>query len=121
MTPGRSRPRRPVSFDLGIRAGRMLSMAGGEVRETFDQFLGVRDGVITEVAKFRPFHKKSSKKFVDASREACLPGFINAHTHLPMSLFRGVAEDVSFHDWLFERILPLEAALVSREIGRAHV
>lgn len=105
-------------FDLGIRAGRLLSMAGGEVREERDCFLGVKDGLIAEVAKFRASHKAASKKFLDASAEVCLPGFVNGHTHLPMSLFRGVAEDLSFHDWLFERVLPLEAELVSRDFVR---
>lgn len=105
-------------FDLGVRVGRMLAMAGGEAGETRDQFLGVKDGVILEVSRYRPSHKAAAKKFIDASAEACVPGFVNGHTHLPMTLFRGVAEDVSFHDWLFQRILPLEAALVSREFVR---
>ena len=106
------------AFDLGLRASRLLSMAGGEVREERDRFIGVKDGVITEIAKCRPLHKSASKKFLDGSHHACVPGFINGHTHLPMTLFRGVAEDLSFHDWLFERILPLEAQLVSKNFVR---
>jgi 5-methylthioadenosine/S-adenosylhomocysteine deaminase len=107
-----------VKFDVGVRIGRLLAMAGGEVKEELDRFVGVRDGAIAAVEKFRPAHKAASRKFLDASREAGLPGFVNGHTHLPMSLLRGVAEDLSFHDWLFERVLPLEAALVSKEFVR---
>jgi 5-methylthioadenosine/S-adenosylhomocysteine deaminase len=109
---------RPVSYDLGVRAGRLLSMKGGEPREERDMFLGVSGGAIACIEKFKPAHKKASKKFIDARLEAVVPGFVNGHTHLPMSLMRGVAEDLSFHDWLFERVLPLEAALVSREFVR---
>ncbi|MGZ3705541.1 MAG: amidohydrolase family protein, partial [Bdellovibrionota bacterium] len=106
------------AFDLGLRASRALRMAGGEVEEERDLFLGVKDGAIAEISRFKPSHKTASKKFLDGSSHAVLPGFVNGHTHLPMTLFRGVAEDLSFHDWLFERILPLEAALVSKSFVR---
>lgn len=105
-------------FDLGIRAGHLLTMAGGKAETVHDYFIGVKSGVITEVARFKPAQKAASKKFIDGSRQACLPGLVNGHTHLPMALFRGVADDVSFHDWLFARILPLEAKLVSKNFVR---
>lgn len=37
-----------------------------------------------------------------------VPGFVNTHTHSPMSLLRGFAEDLPFDEWLFRRILPAE-------------
>ncbi len=106
------------NFDLGVRAGYMLTMKDGRAEPLRDHFIGVKDGAITEVARFRPALKTASRKFIDGSGQACLPGLINGHTHLPMSLFRGVADDVSFHDWLFTRILPLEAKLVSQTFVR---
>jgi cytosine/adenosine deaminase-related metal-dependent hydrolase len=44
--------------------------------------------------------------------EGCivLPGFVQCHVHLTQSLFRGLANDVQLLDWLFQRVLPLEAA-----------
>lgn len=106
------------AFDLGIKADYLLSMRNGEAKPAEQQFIGVKDGLIVEVAKFKPAHRTASKKFIDGSGQVCLPGLINGHTHLPMTLFRGVADDVSFHKWLFERILPLEAGLVSKEFVR---
>ena len=44
-----------------------------------------------------------------------IPGLINAHGHAPMSLFRGVADDVPLKSWLEDHIWPLEAQLVSEE------
>jgi 5-methylthioadenosine/S-adenosylhomocysteine deaminase len=105
-------------FDLGVRASRFLGMAGGSAEVLEDQFLGAKNGVITFVGRWKPSYRSHCKRFLDGTSHALLPGFVNGHTHLPMSLFRGVAEDLSFHDWLFERILPLEATLVSKAFVR---
>ena len=50
--------------------------------------------------------------------QALLPGFINAHGHSAMSLFRGFADDYPLMDWLNEHIWPAEASLVSEEFVR---
>ena len=50
-------------------------------------------------------------KIIDGSRKAIIPGFVNAHAHSAMTLFRGVGEDVPLDQWLKERIWPYEAKL----------
>lgn len=50
----------------------------------------------------------------DMDGDLIMPGMVNNHTHLPMSLFRGLGEDVD--DRLFRYILPLERALVSPDL-----
>ena len=50
-------------------------------------------------------------KVIDGKGKLVLPGFVNAHTHSYMSLFRNVADDLSFMDWLFGTIDPLEGKL----------
>ena len=45
-----------------------------------------------------------------------LPGLINGHTHAPMTLFRGYADDLALKEWLEEHIFPIEAAVLSPEI-----
>ena len=52
---------------------------------------------------------------IDASHETLMPGLINAHTHVYMSLFRNFADDVPFQTWLFERILPIEDELTAEQ------
>jgi len=47
-----------------------------------------------------------------------MPGLINAHTHSPMSLFRGIADDLPLEDWLHNHIWPAEAKWVSDEFVR---
>jgi len=44
-----------------------------------------------------------------------MPGLINAHTHSPMSLFRGIADDLHLEDWLHNHIWPAEAKWISEE------
>lgn len=40
-----------------------------------------------------------------------IPGFVNAHTHMPMTLYRGIADDLPLKEWLEEHIWPAEAKL----------
>ena len=54
-------------------------------------------------------------KEIDAHSALLLPGLINAHTHMAMSLFRGLAEDRSLEDWLQKYIFPAEARNVTAE------
>ncbi len=44
-----------------------------------------------------------------------MPGMVNLHTHLPMTLFRGMAEDVPLEQWLHNTIFPLEKQFISEE------
>ena len=48
-----------------------------------------------------------------------MPGLINTHTHAPMVLFRGLADDLALMDWLQKYIFPAEAKTVSPEFVRA--
>jgi 5-methylthioadenosine/S-adenosylhomocysteine deaminase len=47
-----------------------------------------------------------------------LPGLINTHTHAPMSLLRGIADDLNLQEWLEKFIFPAEARNVTREFCR---
>jgi 5-methylthioadenosine/S-adenosylhomocysteine deaminase len=55
----------------------------------------------------------SAAKVIEAKGALLLPGLINAHTHLSMSLFRGLAEDISLSDWLNKFIFPAESRNVT--------
>ena len=52
---------------------------------------------------------------IDGSRFLTIPGLINAHTHTYMSMMRNVADDLSFTDWLFGTIEPIEDRLVPED------
>ncbi len=94
-------------YDIGIRCGHLLTMAAGQDETLKDYFIGIKGADIVTVAPY-PRKKPKCKKFIDASKQAVLPGLINGHCHQGMNLFRGIADDLPFHTWLFDHILPLE-------------
>jgi 5-methylthioadenosine/S-adenosylhomocysteine deaminase len=59
------------------------------------------------------------RETIDAKGQVVMPGLINTHTHAPMVLFRGLADDLSLMDWLTKYIFPAEAKTVSPEFVRA--
>ena len=54
-------------------------------------------------------------EIIDASDRLIMPGLINMHTHAYMSIFRNYADDVSFDEWLFKRIMPIEDVMESED------
>ncbi|MEJ7653439.1 MAG: purine-nucleoside phosphorylase [Chloroflexia bacterium] len=70
------------------------------------------DGVISYVG---PKYAGEYDERVDLSGRLLMPGLVNAHTHTPMSLFRGLADDVDLHVFLNERVWPREAKLSGDE------
>jgi len=68
----------------------------------------VRDGEIREIGKAE---SASADVEIDGRGKIALPGLINTHTHLSMTLFRGFADDMWLQEWLQKKIWPLEAKL----------
>ena len=56
---------------------------------------------------------------IDARGAVLMPGLINTHTHAPMVLYRGLADDLALMDWLQKYIFPAEAKTVTPEFVRA--
>jgi 5-methylthioadenosine/S-adenosylhomocysteine deaminase len=59
-----------------------------------------------------------SRQIIDAKNKLVLPGFINGHTHVPMTLFRGLRDDVTLSDWLYKYIFPAEKKNVTEAFVR---
>src|SRR4030095_4588473 len=61
----------------------------------------------------------SAAETIEASDRLIIPGLINGHPHTPLTLFRGLADDLDLQEWLTKYIFPAEAKNVSEEFVRA--
>ena len=110
-----------MSFDLGIRVSHLLSLRNGSDEIIHDGFVGIQGSRIAEVGPYQPLHKKNSLKFLELEDRILMPGLVNTHTHLAMSLFRGFEDDLPLQDWLYKKIFPAEAKIVDAEFVRTGV
>lgn len=55
-------------------------------------------------------------KVIEGNKKAVMPGLINAHTHMAMSLFRNYADDIPLQEWLSEKIWPIEDKLTGEDV-----
>ncbi|WP_025640236.1 amidohydrolase [Schnuerera ultunensis] len=55
-------------------------------------------------------------KTIDGQNKVAMPGLINAHTHIGMSLLRNYADDLPLHEWLTKKIWPIEAKLTAEDV-----
>jgi 5-methylthioadenosine/S-adenosylhomocysteine deaminase len=104
------------AVDLIVRAGFVLTMAGPNLE---DGAVAIRGGEILEVGPAETvLARYSAPEIIQAPEAAMLPGLVNAHTHAPMALFRGIADDRDLMDWLENYIFPAEARNVDAEFVR---
>jgi len=112
-----------VSVDLLITGGTIVTMDPSR-RTLEDGFIAVRGDEIVAVGSgasaslhFAPKGIDAKLK-IDARGKLILPGFINGHTHVPMTLLRGLRDDVTLDEWLTKFIFPAEAKNVTEEFVR---
>src|SRR5437868_7585992 len=104
--------------DRTITGGTVITMDGA--RTIYDDgAVVVRGDTIVAVGPRAEVEAKyASSQTIDARGKLVLPGFINGHTHVPMTLFRGLHDDVTLNDWLYKYIFPAEAKNVNEEFVR---
>ena len=73
------------------------------------QSILIKDNLIAEISP--EIDESDVSKTIDATGKIVLPVLINTHTHLSMTLFRGLADDLSLDSWLNDHIWPMEANL----------
>jgi 5-methylthioadenosine/S-adenosylhomocysteine deaminase len=104
-------------FDILLSGGTLLTMSPSmEIIE--DSVVGISNGRFSLVASRKdcPLETLDDVEMIDAEGCILLPGLVNTHTHLPMTAFRGMADDLPLMTWLQEYIFPAEARYVNREM-----
>ncbi|ADC69431.1 amidohydrolase [Methanocaldococcus sp. FS406-22] len=77
---------------------------------------GKRQDILIEGNKIKKIGEVKKEELedaeiIDGKNKIAIPGLINTHTHIPMTLFRGVADDLPLMEWLNNYIWPMEAKL----------
>lgn len=106
------------NVDLLILGGTVVTMDGS--RRVIDNgALAIEGGKIVAVGESADIAKRfKSTQTISANGKAVIPGLINTHTHVPMSLFRGIADDLDLNEWLTKYIFPAEAKNVNENLVR---
>jgi 5-methylthioadenosine/S-adenosylhomocysteine deaminase len=81
-----------------------------------DGALAIKNDKITFIGKSTSATNIKAETKINAEGKVAIPGLINCHTHVPMTLFRGLAEDIPLDIWLKKTIWPLEAKLKSEDV-----
>ena len=104
--------------DLIVSGGIVVTMDGAR-RILHDGSVAVKGDVMVAVGPRADVESRyQAAQTIDARGRLVLPGFINGHTHVPMTLFRGLHDDVTLNDWLYKYIFPAEAKNVNEEFVR---
>ncbi len=105
--------------DILIAGGTIVTMDDGR-RVIEDGAVAIKGDKIVAVGKRSEIVRKyRAKQTINAAGKAVVPGLINTHTHVPMALFRGIADDMDLQEWLTKFIFPAEAKNVNEAFVRA--
>lgn len=105
-----------ASYDLLIINALVVALTDGDKPEP-DHYVKIIGDRISDIGRMEnlPADVKAGR-IIDAEQKLVMPGLINAHVHCPMTLFRGLADDLPLMTWLHEHIFPAEAEHVNEEL-----
>ena len=116
-TPTQAQRRKTV-VDMIVRGGTIVTMDGSR-RVIENGGVAVKNGRIVAVGSVTDIDRQyGSREIINATGKVVIPGLINGHTHVPMTLFRGLADDLDLQEWLTKYIFPAEAKNVTEEFVR---
>ncbi|MFP4571806.1 MAG: amidohydrolase [Desulfobacterales bacterium] len=105
------------SVDMLVKNGMVVT-----VNPDFDIIengaVAVKGGRIVYAGSADGIKEQDALRVIDAAGGIVMPGLVNTHTHLPMSLFRGLADDLPLEKWLTDHIFPAEAAHINPDTVR---
>ncbi len=81
-----------------------------------NQDIIIDEGKILKIQDTDPLDTAQAHRVLEANEMLAIPGLINTHAHVPMVIFRGLAEDVSIERWFNEFMWPLESNLTEEDV-----
>ena len=104
--------------DVIVTGGTVVTMDGSRTIYEDGAVAIVADTIAAVGPRVEVERNYQSRQTIDARGRLVLPGFINGHTHVPMTLLRGLHDDVTLNDWLRKYIFPAEAKNVDEDFVR---
>ncbi|MBM3138390.1 MAG: amidohydrolase [Chloroflexi bacterium] len=104
---------------LVIYGCEMLALKNGRARVDLNQEIHITGNRITKVQSAPTCFNQDaypSARVIDGRGLLAIPGLINTHAHVPMVLFRGLAEDVTIESWFNDYVFPLESNLTPDDV-----
>ncbi len=82
------------------------------------QTICIENGIITFIGDDNNLfcHSFNAEREIDFNGDILIPGFINAHAHNAMTLFRGLKDDVSLEEWLYDNMFVIEKGLTYEDV-----
>ncbi|HEY0875212.1 MAG TPA: amidohydrolase [Vicinamibacterales bacterium] len=109
----------PQQVDLIVHNAIVVTMDGAS-RVLDRGAIAIRgNGIVAVDASDKVVSAFTAAQMLDAGGQIAMPGLVNTHTHAPMVLYRGLADDLALMEWLQKYIFPAEAKTVTREFVRA--
>ncbi len=104
-------------YDLIIRNCHTLIFdEANNLRIDRNQDIIVAGDKIVAIRPTDPTKSAEAREVIEANEMLAMPGLINTHAHVPMVIFRGLAEDVSIEKWFNEYMWPLESNLTEDDV-----
>jgi len=104
-----------MSYDIVIHNGTIITV-NAEFDILGNGMICIKDGKLQRIETVDPDSPlPEAKETIDANGGIIMPGLVNTHTHLPMTLFRGLADDLPLVEWLNEYIFPAESKHINPE------
>jgi 5-methylthioadenosine/S-adenosylhomocysteine deaminase len=94
----------------------VLLRKDGRYRVEADREMLVEGARIAAIERAGTIDRGRADEFIAADNMLAIPGLINCHAHVPMVLFRGLAEDVTIEAWFNDYIWPLESNLEPEDV-----
>jgi 5-methylthioadenosine/S-adenosylhomocysteine deaminase len=95
-------------FDIVVEGGTLLTMVEGE-EPVHGARVIISGDSIEDVSDRQRSPLPDTEEIINAEEALIMPGLINSHVHSPMTIFRGMADDLPLKTWLFDHIFPAEA------------
>ena len=97
-----------------IQNANLISMSENRPKIEKNMDIRINDDKIVEIGK--DLNEEGIEKIIDAKGQYVMPGFVNTHAHIPMSIFRETVDGLNLQEWLEDKIWPMEDKLTGEDI-----